>query len=219
MRSLCRACLRGCAWIIFPYGEVSQPLFHHSGRHSPRPPLHQSVTCHSHLPLRILLLLPVGHRIHPNKGLKDDKRSKNQSVVNKRLHDESREHSAIQSRTWSGWRKLSNGATLLDPLGLSLLPVMPFSHFSTVSSSTSSGWIRVESSIPEYIHIGWSRAWSGWMRHLRKTSNRSIPVTPSQTSWTTRSTYTFTYAFSSGITFKAEGFSTRAMEKAGSPVD
>ena len=129
------------------------------------------------------------------------------------LHSKSRRHSTMQNRTCSGWRKWSNGTTLLDPRGLSLLLVIPLSHFSIVPSLTSSGWIRVESSSPEYIHIGWSRAWSGWMRQLRKTSSRSIPGTPSRTSWTTRSTNTFTYTFSSGITLTEEGFSTRAMEK------
>ena len=57
------------------------------------------------------------------------------------------------------------------------------------------------------------------MRHRRKTSKRSMPVTPSRIIWTTRSTNTLTYAFSSGSTFKEEGFLTRSMEKGGSPVD
>ena len=113
-------------------------------------------------------------------------------------HGESDRYLIKQNYTCSGWCELLNGITLLDPRGLSLLLVIPINHFSKVSSLTSSGWIRVESSSPEYIHIGWSRAWSGWMRRLRKTSSRSIPVTPSRTSWTTRSTNTFNCAFSSG---------------------
>ena len=42
---------------------------------------------------------------------------------------------------------------------------------------------------------GWSRAWSGWMRLRRKTSSKSIPVTPSRTSSTTQPASTLTGPF------------------------
>ena len=98
---------------------------------------------------------------------------------------------------------------------MSLFPVMLDSHFSSVSSSTSSGWIRVESSRPEYIHIGWSRAWRGWMRRLRNTSNRSMPVTPSQTKLMTWSTKRDSSPFSSRVTISEEGWRSLSIVKGG----
>ena len=118
-----------------------------------------------------------------------------------------------EEHTLSGLLSSLKEITRLAPLGLSWLPVMLLNQMATVLGGTYSGWTRVVSSDPEYSHIGWSRAWSGWIRRLRKTSSRSIPVTPSRTSWTTHSTNTFTCAFSSRITLKEEGFSTRAREK------
>ena len=56
--------------------------------------------------------------------------------------------------TLSGGFPPLKGTTLLDPLGLSWLPVMPLSHKATISDDTSSGWTRVVSSGLEYNHIG-----------------------------------------------------------------
>ena len=47
------------------------------------------------LPLWILLLLSVGHRVHLSKGLKDNKWNKCQSIGKKQLHDRSRKHSKV----------------------------------------------------------------------------------------------------------------------------
>ena len=108
--------------------------------------------------LDVLLLHSIGHRVHINEGLKGQRAKERQSTINKVSQSESRRYLAKQNHTCFGWHEWSNGITLLDPRGLSLLLVIPHDHFSTVSSLTSSGWIRVESSSPEYIHIGWSRA-------------------------------------------------------------
>ena len=91
--------------------------------------------------LDVLLLHSIGHRVHINKSLKRKRSKEIQSTINKVSHSESRRYLAKQNHTCSGWREWLNGITLLDPRGLSLLVVIPLSHFSTVSSLTSSGWI------------------------------------------------------------------------------
>ena len=104
--------------------------------------------------LDVLLLHSIGHRVHVNEGLKRQRSEESQSTINKVSRSESERYLVKQNHTCSGWREWSNGITLLDPRGLSLLLVIPISHFSKMSSLTSFGWIRVESSSPEYIHIG-----------------------------------------------------------------
>ena len=130
------------------------------------------------------------------------------------------EHSGEQGKcTLFGSLLWSSGGILLAPCGLSLFPVTAAIHLSRVTSSTASGWTLVSSSVPQYNHMQWLRNWRGWMRRLRKTSKRSMPVTPSRTYCTTRSINIFTSAFSSGISFRGEGLFTRSMVNGGSPLD
>ena len=95
-----------------------------------------ATTC---LAFQSLLLLPVGHRIHFNNGLKESREDRVSRRNTDSCTSEFRLQAKTQNQTCSGARDWSNGGTLLAPLGLSLFLVMLDSHFSSVSSSTSSG--------------------------------------------------------------------------------
>ena len=90
--------------------------------------------------LSFILLLSVGHRVHLNVDLQGTGSSEYQSVSRANTYH-SKIHSEEKSQALVGSVVLSSGGTLLDPLGLSLLPVIPCSHCATVPSSTSSRWI------------------------------------------------------------------------------
>ena len=92
------------------------------------------------LPLLVLLqnLLAVGHGIHLSINLQNKKSSEFQAVPETDARY-TRNQSEAEVRTLSGGLLSLKGATLLPPLGLSLLPVMLFSHPATVLAETSSG--------------------------------------------------------------------------------
>ena len=92
--------------------------------------------------LSFIFALSVGHRVHHSVDLQDTGSSGYQSISRANAY-QNKIQSEGKNKTLSGSVVWSSGATLLDPLGLSLLPLIPCSHNATVSSSTSSRWIRV----------------------------------------------------------------------------